>query len=105
MQLQTLRNHAIQMLMLCIRRSSSTYECMQCLLQAAVLAVSSPGAHTLSAAALRDAALLTASITDSVEREHVMMVRLSTLCSLSQLLVPWTALLTSISSCTKMHGI
>ena len=45
--------------------------------------LSSPEAHGPAAAALQDAALLTASITDSVEREHIMMVRHGALCSLS----------------------
>lgn len=68
---------------------------MQCLLQAAVSALSSPEAHGPSATALQDAALLSASITDSVEREHIMMVRLSAQCRLSRLLVPWTLFLSS----------
>jgi hypothetical protein len=72
--LQSLHINAVQVLVLCTR-TSSLQVLRQCLLQAAVLALSSSEAHGPSAAALRDEALLTASITDSVEREHIMMVR------------------------------
>lgn len=49
---------------------------IHCQMQAAVMALSSSAAHAPSAGALRNQAVLVVSIADSVEREHIMMVRL-----------------------------
>jgi hypothetical protein len=87
--LQVLPINTVQVLPLFIR-SVVLQVLMQCPLQAAVSTLSSPEAHGPSAAALQDAAVLSASITDSVEREHIMMVRLSAQCRLSRMLVPLT---------------